>query len=590
MNCSEEFKFQVLFLIISNKPISTNTNDKIKFLKPKNWKAIGKLLTFKEKLAVTGLLLVIAASFVFWVGCFYFNMTKSVPKAGGEYIEGIVGQPLYINPLLSQTSEADSDLAQLIYTGLFKYDKDGNVVPDLAQSYTISDDKTVYTINLRKGVLWQDGKQLDANDVFFTYNILQDPAYKSPLRQGMDGVDVSMPDNYTIVFTLKNPYVGFLENLTVGILPKHIWENIAPEKFALADYNLHPIGTGPYMVSSFQKDADGNILTFSMAAFKNYYDGVPFISKMTFNFYPDDATLVAAYNKKEIMGMASIPPENIKDLKNIKSTNVRQLVIPRYFSLFFNQTKNIALANDDVRAALNMSVDRKQIIDTLLHGQGIALSSPFFPQMKGYSDPGPLVADVAGANKKLDGAGWVLDPSTNVRKKGNDSLSFEIDTTDWPELEQTADMLKDQWAKIGAQVNVKVLSVSDLEQNYVRTRNYDSLLFGQAISFDPDLYSFWHSSQKHDPGLNLSLFDNSDADQILEDVRQETDPNQRIADFQQFQTILSRQVPAVFLYGRYYLYPTSTVLQGVDAQNINNPQQRFTDVNKWYVKTSRVLK
>ncbi len=547
------------------------------------------MLTFKEKLVVTLLLLIMAVSFVVWINFFYMNMTRPVPKVGGEYTEGIVGQPLYLNPLLSQTSEADSDLVQLLYSGLFKYDKDGKVVPDLAESFSVSDDQKQYTVSMKKDVAWQDGQEITAQDAFFTFNIMQDPAYKSPLRQSMGGVDVSVTDDHTVVFTLKNPYVGFLDNLTVGLLPKHVWENIAPEKFALAQYNLHPVGSGPYAFSDLQKDSNGNILTLSLTASGNYYDGVPYISKMAFNFYPDDSTLVDAYNKKEIMGMGSIPPQNIKDIKNVKSTDVHELVIPRYFSVFFNQTKSVALANDEVRKALDLGVDRQELISNILYGKGIALKSPFFPQMDGYVDQGTS-PDVAGANKILDDAGWVLDPNDNVRKKGSTTLEFELVTTDWPELAQTADLLKQQWAKIGAKVDVKVLTVSDLQQNYIRTREYDSLLFGQAISFNPDLYSFWHSSQKHDPGLNLSLLDNKDADTLLENVRQETDQVKRTEDYQKFQNILAQEVPAVFLYGRYYLYPTSTSIQGIDAQNINNPQQRFVDVNKWYADTKRILK
>ncbi|MDD5396857.1 MAG: ABC transporter substrate-binding protein [Candidatus Moranbacteria bacterium] len=557
---------------------------------PKNWKTLGKVLTFKEKFIVAALLLIIAVSFVVWIGSFYLNLTKAVPKAGGEYIEGLVGQPLYLNPLLSQTSEADSDLSSLIYSSLFKYDQSGNVINDLADSYTVSDDQKEYTISIKKGVTWHDGKTLNANDVFFTYNILQDPSYKSPLRQGLQGVDIRLLDDYTIVFSLKNPYTGFLENLTVGILPKHIWENIAPEKFALAENNLHPIGSGPYMFSTFQKDTDGNILTLQLSAFKQYYQGSPYISKFTFNFYPDDSSLIDAYNKKEIMGMGSIPPENIKDIKNAKSTNIHEFIIPRYFSIFFNQTKNVALANDSVRLALSMGVDRQQLIDAILHGKGIALTSPIFPQMNGYKDENNSKIDIEGAKKILDDAGWVLDNSTGVRKKGSTSLAFELVTTDWPELNQTADLLKQQWAKIGADVTVRVLTVSDLQQNYIRTREYDSLLFGQAISFNPDLYSFWHSSQKHDPGLNLSLFENKDADGVLEDLRQQTDQSKRVEDYQKLQDILAKEVPAVFLYSRNYLYPANTNVQGITAQNINNPTGRFTDVNKWYVKTSRVLK
>jgi len=548
------------------------------------------MLTFKEKFIVTILLLIIAASLVVWVGSFYFNITKTVAKNGGEYIEGIVGQPLYINPLLSQTSEADSDLSQLIFSGLFKYDKDGNVVADLAENYTISEDQREYTVSIKKGLLWHDGLALDASDVFFTFNILQDPSYKSPLRQGMQGVDISLVDDYTIKFTLKNPYIGFLENLTVGLLPKHIWENIAPEKFALAENNLHPTGSGPYVFSNFQKDSDGNILTLQLAANKNYYEGSPYISRITFNFYPGDEQLIAAYNKKEVMGMGSIPPEAVKDIKNAKSTNLHELVIPRYFSVFFNQTKNVALASDIVRSALDLSVNRQEIIDKILYGKGIILKSPLFPQMQGYKDGGSYLVDIERANKILDEAGWVLDKNDNVRKKGNENLAFELVTTDWPELNQTAQLLKQQWSRVGANVTVRVLTVSDLQQNYIRTREYDSILFGQAVSFNPDLYSFWHSSQKRDPGLNLSLFDNKEADSLLEDLRQQTDQGKRVEDYQKFQDILSKEVPAVFLYSRNYIYPVNTGVKGMTVSNINNPAQRFVDVNKWFVKTKRIMK
>lgn len=518
------------------------------------------------------------------------HFTKPIPKTGGEYIEGIVGQPLYINPLLSQTSEADLDLSRLVFSGLFKYDQDGNAVPDLAESYSVSEDKKEYTVSLRKGATWHDGQEINAEDVFFTFNILQDSAYKSPLRQSFNGVEIKVVDDYAVAFSLKNPYVGFLENLTVGILPKHIWENIAPEKFALAEYNLHPIGSGPYMFSDFQKDQGGNILTLKLVSFKNYYGGTPYISRMTFNFYPDDKALIDAYNKKEIKGISSIPPENIKDIKNIKSTNIHELAIPRYFSVFFNQTKSVALADDEVRKALNLGTDRQEIIKTILYGKGIALSSPFLPQAKGYSDQNQFQFNIEEAGKKMEEAGWKMVDGENLRKKGENKLEFELVTADYPEFVQTAEILKSQWEKIGARVNVKVLSFSDLQQNYIRTREYDSILFGQATSFNPDLYSFWHSSQKHDPGLNLSLFDNKDADGILESVRQESDEGKRVEGYQKFQEILSKEAPAVFLYARYYLYPTSTKVQGIETHSINSPEQRFTDVNKWYVKTKRILK
>ncbi|MEK7494290.1 MAG: ABC transporter substrate-binding protein, partial [Patescibacteria group bacterium] len=190
--------------------------------------------------------LIAAVALIFWVGALYIASTKAVPKAGGEYTEGIAAQPRYVNPILSQTSEADADLVQLMYSGLFGYNKEGKIEKRLLQDYTVGDDGKTYTLTLRQGVKWHDGEEVTADDVLFTINAIQDPAYKSPLRANWLSVDASAVDRYTIVFTLKKPYFGFLENLTVGILPKHIWENIPADKFLLADYNLAPIGSGPY--------------------------------------------------------------------------------------------------------------------------------------------------------------------------------------------------------------------------------------------------------------------------------------------------------------------------------------------------------
>lgn len=540
---------------------------------------------------MTLLLLLIVTSLVVWVGYAYFSATKAIPKTGGEYIEGVVGQPLYVNPLLSQTSEADADLTQLVYSGLFTYNAKGETVNDLAESYELGDDGRKYLVRLKQSAVWQDGKKFTADDVVFTVNALLDPAYKSPLRQSWQGVDVEKIDDYTVAFNLKNAYFGFLDNLTVGILPKHLWENIAPEKFALAELNLHPVGSGPYAFVDFQKDSNGNILTYKLNAFKEYYQGEPYISKMTFNFYPDDDAMIAAYNKKEIMGLNSVAPEKIEMLKNIKSTNLHEFVIPRYFAIFFNQTKSAVLAEDAVRKALELSVDRKEIIDNVLRGKGTSLTSPIFPQMEGYkaNEQGGNL-DLEKAKQVLDENGWKSEGDTKVRAKNGVPLAFELITTDWPELSQNAELLKKQWEKIGAQVNIKILTVSDLQQNYIRTREYDSLLFGQAISFNPDLYSFWHSSQKRDPGLNLSLFDNKDMDEILTNIRQEKDSAARVEKYKNLQDVIYSENPAVFLYGPYYLYPVNKAVQGIETKNINTPSQRFAGVNKWYVKTKRIFK
>ncbi|TSD02025.1 MAG: Uncharacterized protein Athens071425_179 [Parcubacteria group bacterium Athens0714_25] len=545
----------------------------------------------KEKLIFFVLALVAFCAAVFWMVYAYFSFTEPIADFGGSYKEGMVGQPLYVNPLLSQTSEADASLAQIIYSGLLRYDKNGNIVNELASGYEIADDHKSYTFHLKEGVKWHDGQDLTADDVIFTLNILQDPSYKSPLRQNWQGVTVEKADQYTVKFILENPYFGFLENLTVGILPKHIWENITPEKFSLAEYNMRPIGSGPYQFSDFQKDSKGNVLSYNLVYFSNYFEGQAYISKISFNFYLDEESLLSAYKKKEINGISSVSPSEVKDAGFAKSTIIHEFNMPRYFAVFFNQSKSVALANDEVRQALDYATNRQEIVDSVLFGKANVLFSPFLPQMPESQGEGINyhAFDLEKGKKILDEKGWEVKDN-GIREKDGNKLEFNLLTTDWPELSQTAEILAQQWRALGIGVNVQVLTISDLQQNYIRPREYDALLFGQAISFDPDLYSFWHSSKKSDPGLNLSKFDNQEADKLLAEIREEFDREKRIEKNRQFNKILLEEVPAVFLYSRVYIYPTGNQVKGIDAVDISSSQYRFFDINKWYVKTKRIFK
>lgn len=537
---------------------------------------------------VAFLIFIVLASLSGWLVFIYYDLTKPVPQKGGEYVEGIIGQPVYVNPLLSQSNEADSDLVQLIYSGLLKYDKQGNLVGDLAERYEVSEDKKTYTVYLKKGIKWHDGEAFNASDVYFTLKILQDPAYKSLLRYNWQGVEIRQIDDYTLDFSLKDPYFGFLNNLTIKILPKHIWENVVPEKFSLVEFNLRPIGCGPYKLADLQKDSSGTVLSYGLKAFKDYFEGEPYISNITFNFYPDYDSMISAYNGKEIMGMNSIPPDKLQNIKN--HVNIYELNIPHYFAVFFNQIKSVSLAHDEVRKALAYGVNRQEIIERVFQGKAEAVYSPFLPLTQEKSeDIKKYEFNPDEANKILEENGWKR-AENGIREKDGTKLEIEISTLDWPELAQTADILSSQWEKIGVKTTVNIMAVSDLQQNHIRPREYESILFGQITSFDPDLYSFWHSSQKRDPGLNLSLFEDKNADSLLEAIRQESDEGERIKKYQEFQNILAEKIPAIFIYSNYYLYPVSQKVKGVDIKNINAPSWRFADISKWHIKTSRVRK
>ncbi|MFA6285046.1 MAG: peptide ABC transporter substrate-binding protein [Parcubacteria group bacterium] len=550
-----------------------------------------RIFSVKERMMVLGLILVVAISLVATIGGIYFSLTKPIPVAGGDYSEGIIGQPMYVNPVLAAGNEADSDMAQLIYSGLFKHDSNGGIVPDLAEGYEVSSDGLSYTVKIRKDVKWHDGEPFSLDDVIFTIQAIQDPAFKSPLRQNWQGVGMEQLDDQTIRFTLPSPYAYFLNNLTTGIIPKHVWETVAPTNFSLAEYNLHPIGTGPYQFSDFEKDSGGMILSFKLLANADYYSQKSYISTITFQFYPDEDSMIEAFNNKQIFGISSVSPEKLGDIKSSRSTNVISTSLPRYFAVFFNQQKSKIFADKDVRKALSMAVNRQDMVDKVFGGQGKGIFSPIPSGNFGAADDFKKYEfDLAKAEKTLDDAGWKKG-ADGFRAKSGQSLEFTLVTTDWPQLVDTANILKSEWEAIGAKVNVDSESVGDIQQNFIRPREYEAFLFGQSWSTaQPDLYSFWHSSQTKDPGLNLALYSNPDVDKILASLREESDPGKRIDLYKKFQQAVADDIPAIFLYSPNFLYVVNKKVQGIDISSLVSSEERFQDVAKWYMKTKRIRK
>ncbi len=526
----------------------------------------------------------------FWLGAGYLALTKPVADYGGQYIEGVVAQPRYINPILSQTSDADADLVELLYAGLFRYGATGQIEKSIANDYQVSEDGRTYTVFLRPNVRFHDGEELSADDVVFTVRAIQDPAYKSPLRANWQGVEVSATDRFTVVFSLRKPYFGFVENLTVGILPKHIWENIAPDNFTLADYNLaQPIGSGPYLFDGLDKDAQGNILSFHLRSNREYFSGPPYIDRVTLRFYPDEPSLLTAYDRQEVLGIHSVSHEHVAEVAAKKGTHLYEFPLPRLFAVFLNTNKSAPLAYDEVREALSLSTDRAAIIGEVLLGRGQVASGPLLPFVQGYAESDGATFDIDRANTILDEKGWARG-NDGIRSKNGTVLSFDLTVPDWPELMRTADLLKEGWTRIGAAAEVKVLSQADLQQNVIRPREYQALVFGQGSMLNPDPYSFWHSSQKNDPGLNLAFYENREVDTLIADARETIDPGQRFEAYQKFQAIVAGEHPAIFLYSPSYLYAVSDIVQGIAIHPINFPSVRLADIASWYIETKRVRK
>ncbi|NTW46499.1 MAG: peptide ABC transporter substrate-binding protein [Candidatus Moranbacteria bacterium] len=551
--------------------------------------ALWKALRFRDRAVIVVLSVVLSGALAFWVGAAFSAVTREVPAHGGRYVEGVVGQPRYVNPVLSSVNAADEDLVSVVYEGLTGYDRDGRIVSRLAEKIDVSDDGMTYVVTIRDGAVWHDGEPVTAEDVAFTVETIKDPAYRSPIRQKWQGVDVEVRDARTVVFILKKAYFGFPDHLTVGILPKHIWETVAPERFALADANLAPIGSGPYRFAGFQKDSEGNILSCELRAFPGYVGGEAHIDRITFSFYPDEDSMVEAYGRREIIGMSPLSAERGVALSARKGTIVHDFSVPRVFSVFFNTTKSVPLAYSEVRQALSMATDREALVRDALSGRGTAATVPFLSFMEGDPSVPSVAFDADAASRLLEEKGWKAGDD-GIRHKGDDRLAFDLKVPDWPELRRTADLLREQWKALGVDVTVDVMPVSELNRDVIRPREYEALLYGEEMGVNPDFYSFWHSSEKNDPGLNLALFDDSDADDLLLKLREESDPGKRDELLGAFLGILSEKNPAVFLFSPDVSYVMSDGVKGVDIRTVNGVSSRFSTVRDWYMDTKRVFR
>ncbi len=520
----------------------------------------------------------------------YLHQTKPVPIVGGEYTEGLVGNPAYINPVLAQSNDVDLDISRLVYSGLFRYDRDRTIVPDLAESYTISEDQKTYTIKLRADVKWHDGQPLSSEDVLLTIDDIQNSEIKSPLAGNLRGVTAEAPDETTIVLTLKEPFAPFLSSLTFGILPAHIWSDIPPQSFHLAEANLKPVGTGPYRFKSLKKDRSGSIKSYTLERNASFYRRPPYVELITFKFFANLDSLVQAGEKKNVEGVGYIPKESKDKIEKNKTIQAHLLHLPQYTAIFLNQ-KNQLLKTLEIKQAMAYAINKLEIIDQVLGGEGEQIHAPILPGFLGYNpEIRKYEFDPAKAIETLDQAGWALPEGSTIRKKGDQELQLALTTIDQPDFVATANLIKGYWQKVGIGVELRIIDPSRIEKFVIKPRDFEALLVGEIVGTDPDPYSFWHSSQGRDPGLNLSVYVNKSVDQLLEEARKTTDPEQRRMKYLHFQNILADELPALFLYNPTYTYGLNKKVKGFDLTQLTVPADRFTNIEDWYIKTKRQWK
>ncbi|MDQ3076752.1 MAG: peptide ABC transporter substrate-binding protein [bacterium] len=519
-----------------------------------------------------------------------------VPEGGGTLIEGVIGLPRFINPVLAVT-DGDKDLVALVYSGLMRVMPDGTIVPDIAESYTISPDGKTYTFTIKPNASFHDESTVTADDIIFTIQKIQDPLIKSNKKANWDGITVNKIDARTVQFVLTQAYAPFLENAVLGILPMHVWQNLDAEGFITSDMNVHPVGSGPFKIVSIDRNDNGVPLQAELERFTSFSLGSPLLKKVVIRFYTTEKNLVEAYEDGSIQSLNSISPDTAIEFKRL-GAKVLQSELPRTFALFFNQSNNAVLAQKEVRQALSLGVDRSYITNTILQGFGSPLDSAV---PKSFTSTTHSLASstnwhISHSNEAiqlLENNGWKTNES-GIREKeiGKDKvpLSFSISTTDAPELKEIAERLKMEWQKIGADVSVKVVEGGNLNQSIIKPRKYDALLFGQVVNRNLDLYAFWHSSQRTDPGLNVALYSNKTADAFVENMRTLTNKEERFLEYTKFDAELQKDIPALFLYAPHFIYVVPPNLYNNAINQIAVPSERFGNIHTWYTNTEKIWK
>ena len=498
-----------------------------------------------------------------------------IPSEGGSLTEGVLGSPRFVNPLLA-ISDTDRDLVALTFAGLMGRQSDGTLIPVVAESYVVSEDGKNYTFVIREKARFSDGTPITAEDIVFTVKKAQDPGLKSPRLSDWAGITVESIDARTVRFTLPNAYAPFLEDTTLGIIPAHIFRDVTNEEFPFSSYMAEPVGSGAFAVEDIERDKNGVIREYRIKANKYFALGRPHLDRIRFVIFSEADELARAYRTGRIESAYGVPDEH-----------AIRAPYSRIFGVFFNQNRNPLFARIEVREALSKALDRERLATETLSGYATPILGPLPPSR---DDVWPTLPQdpLAEARAVLEDGGWTFDDETRTWKDEGTELTVTIRTSNVPELRALAEQVQNDWETLGVPVTLEFYEPGDLAQNVIRPREYEALLFGMVIGRDRDLYAFWHSSERNDPGLNIAMYTNSSVDELLERAREEQDPVEAEADRARVEALIAEEYPAVFTHAPDFLYAVPENLSGITFKEVTSPSDRFQGAYAWYRQTEWV--
>ena len=498
------------------------------------------------------------------------------PAAYGDIIvRGDIGDASNLIPILASDSASHS-IAGLIYNGLVKYDKDMNIVGDLAESWDISDDGLVITFHLRKGVKWHDGKPFTAKDVLYTYQITVDP--KTPTAYAGDFLKVKKAevlDDYTFRVTYDKPFAPSLISWSSAILPRHLLEGQDITKSSLA---RHPVGTGPYLFKEWL--AGQKIVLVSNA---DYFEGRPYVDGHVTRIIPDMATMFLELRARNIDMMGLTPLQYTRQTEN----NLFRQSFDKYRYLAFAYTylgynlKHPFFADKRVRQAISYAINKEEIISGVLLGLGKPATGPYKPGTWAYNENVKTYSyNPQKARELLRAAGWTKTNNDGFLEKDGRPFTFELITNQGNETRQKcAEIIQRQLKEVGIDVKIRILEWAAFINDFISKRRFEAVILGWTIPLDPDAYDVWHSSKTAPEELNFISYKNPEVDALLEKARSTFEQKLRKKYYDRFQEILVEDQPYTFLYVPDELVIISKRFRGIEPAPIGLSHNFI----KWYV-------
>lgn len=467
-----------------------------------------------------------------------------------------------INPALYEHGEINL----LLFNGLTSHDKDNNIVPSLAEKWEYDKENLTYTFYLRNDVKWHDGKAFTSEDVKFTYETILNPEVGSEIVSNYIDIDeIQIIDNNTLKIVLKNENVALLDYLTVGILPKHIWEG---QDITTSEFNRNPIGTGPYKFSNWD---EGQSIT--LIKNEEYFKSDPKIDKIIFKIVDDTKARVVQLKSGEL-DLAQVTPKDIDTFKGNNEFVIDVMKTSDYRGIMYNFNYPLFKENRELPNALSYAVNRKEIVDNILLGYGEVAYSPL--QMGKYNNPDIEKFDYNPNKTKelLEDAGWKIG-NDGIYEKDGTKLSFELVFMEGDqERLDISNFLSQELKKVG--VDVKVVVNANIDW-----KNQGAFLVGWGSPFDPDNHTYKVFTTNG--GDNFNAYSNSKIDKLLTEARHIDVFEERLKYYKEFQEEMTKDMPYTFLAYIDAIYIAKSNIKGISTETIlgHHGVGIFWNVEEW---------